>query len=639
MSNLSELKHKRVFVSGAAGVIGKKLVSILHSYGAVVLACDKKPRPKEWPPEVQYRMGDLNYLQGFEVRNFNPDIYVHLAAAFERSEESAEFWNEGFDHNVRLSHHILDLMKDINSLKRIVFASSYLVYDPNLYMTTTGDPRSDPRLDERAAISPRNLTGYAKLMHEAELDFCQRHSATGFSSVCARIFRGYGPGSRDVISRWVRAGLAGNQIDVYQPEGTFDYVYADDTAEGLARLAASNYAGVINLGTGKPKQINDVLNCLKNHFPNLDIRYSEFSVPLENSCADTSLLKKVLDWVPQISIEEAIPEIISYETTEIEQPENIAVLISSAASKVPLFNTFLNVGRSFGPGSIIFAGDNNVHSLTHFVTPNFWEMPKTEEANFEKILEWLKQNKIRLIIPTRDGELAFFASHFEDFVKNRISVLGSSVATINICLDKLDFFQTLKNSHPAIPTCTSLDEDVLGRGPYVVKERFGSGSMSVIVNVSKSEATSHAKTLTNPIFQPFIQGDEFSVDAFVRKDGVLHGSVIRQRLMVMHGESQVTKTIFDNQISELTRNVAKHLNLRGHFVLQLIKNSEGIHLIECNPRIGGASTLSFAAGLNTPMWSILEALGDDLSNYPFVPVTDSIQLVRTALDTIFDSRL
>jgi hypothetical protein len=39
------------------------------------------------------------------------------------------------------------------------------------------------------------------------------------------------------------------------------------------------------------------------------------------------------------------------------------------------------------------------------------------------------------------------------------------------------------------------------------------------------------------------------------------------------------------------------------------------------------------------MWSILEAIGYDLSNYPFVPVTDSIQLVRTALDSIFDSRL
>ena len=76
---------------------------LLHSYGAVILACDKKLRPEEWPPEVQYRSGDLNFLQKYEVDNFQPEIFIHLAAAFERSEETSGFWDEGFEHNVRLS--------------------------------------------------------------------------------------------------------------------------------------------------------------------------------------------------------------------------------------------------------------------------------------------------------------------------------------------------------------------------------------------------------------------------------------------------------------------------------------------------------------------------------------------------------
>ena len=135
-----------------------------------------------------------------------------------------------------------------------------------------------------------------------------------------------------------------------------------------------------------------------------------------------------------------------------------------------------------------------------------------------------------------------------------------------------------------------------------------------------------------------MQGDEYSIDAYVRKNGIFHGLVVRERVMVMNGESQVTRTIFDDQISELTRKIAEGLELRGHFVLQLIKNEQGLHLIECNPRLGGASTLSFAAGLNTPLWSMLEALGIDLASYPFMPITNSIELIRTPVDSIFDTR-
>ena len=638
MSNLSGLKQKRVFVSGASGVIGKKLVMLLHSYGAVILACDKKLRPEEWPPEVQYRSGDLNFLQKYEVDNFQPEIFIHLAAAFERSEETSGFWDEGFEHNVRLSHHLLDIMRRVSSLNRIVFASSYLIYDQSLYMSDVLRDGTINGLNEAGPLNPRNLTGAAKLLHESELLFTQRHSNSGVSAVSARIFRGYGPGSRDVISRWVRAGLSGEQIDVYRPEGIFDYIYASDTAEGLARLSVSDFSGVINLGTGKPSQIRDVLGCLKTVLPDLDIRYSESIEQFEQSYADTSLLRTVLDWVPEITLEEAIPEIVEYETNDKVGSTPIKVLISSASSKVPLVTSFVQVSKIFESNSIVYAGDADANCLSSFTSTNFWNMPRTEENNFDQILFWLKKEKIQLLIPTRDGELEFYANHLEDFSKYGISVLGSSIATINVCLDKLLFYKKLKNLYSVIPTCITLDKEILGHGPYVIKERYGSGSVSLVLNASETRAIAHAATLTSPIFQPYVQGDEYSIDAYVRKNGIFHGLVVRERVMVMNGESQVTRTIFDDQISELTRKIAEGLELRGHFVLQLIKNEQGLHLIECNPRLGGASTLSFAAGLNTPLWSMLEALGIDLASYPFMPITNSIELIRTPVDSIFDTR-
>jgi carbamoyl-phosphate synthase large subunit len=639
LSNLTDLQGKRVFVSGAAGVIGMKLVSLLHDYGAIIFAADKKLRPQEWPPEIQYRCGDLNRLQIFEVSSFKPDIYIHLAAAFERSDESSGFWSENFEHNIQLSHHLLDCMKEVRSVKRIIFASSYLTYDQELYMSSDERPENSKGLIESDKINPRNLTGAAKLLHESELSFIQRHSIQGTTCVSARIFRGYGAGSRDVISRWVRAGLAGERIEVYRPEGAFDYIYSRDTAEGLLRLAISNFSGIINLGTGNPRKIVDVLNCLRNNIPELEISYNESESLFEHSYADTSLLRSVLNWSPGITLEEAIPEIIEYESGVSNKYQDIGVLITSISAKIPLFQVFSDATRSVSSNSTLYVGDVNEKCLATFVAPRFWKMPKTEDANLKEILSWISDNGVRLVIPTRDGELTFFARHLEEFHSRGITVLGSSAASIDKCLDKLLFFQELSNVCPVIPTSINLDEHVLGHGPFVVKERFGAGSLSLLLNASNLDASEHAAKLTNPIFQPYIEGREFSIDAFVRKNGVMHGLVIRERILVMNGESQVTKTIFDEQIYKLTIDIAKQLDLRGHFVLQIIKNKDGLHVIECNPRIGGASTLAFAAGLNTPMWSIVEALGEDLVNYPFVPNSSTIQLVRTPVDTIFDSSI
>lgn len=198
--------ENRVFVSGGAGVIGTALVNNLIERGCRVFVGDLKRQPKEWLGKVLYRQGDLNTLTADEVCSFQPDVFFHLAATFERSAESCEFWTENFHHNVALSYHLMTLLKDITSLKKVVYASSYLVYDPSLYLSQTCRNRAT-KLKESDPVLPRNLVGAAKLYHEMEARFLMQFYGDRFQTVYARIFRGYGCGSRDVISRWVRSLL------------------------------------------------------------------------------------------------------------------------------------------------------------------------------------------------------------------------------------------------------------------------------------------------------------------------------------------------------------------------------------------------------------------------------------------------
>jgi carbamoyl-phosphate synthase large subunit len=304
---------KRVFVTGGAGVIGKELIPRLLTRGATVLVGDLKPRPLCFPPEVQYRQGDLNDMSVSELKTFRPEIVFHLAATFERTAETISFWSENFQHNVRLSHHIMTLAQSSPSVERVVFASSYLVYDPAQYLfdAPTGQPVG---LTEGSAIRPRNLIGMAKLAHEMELEFLSSFREITFSSASVRIFRGFGRGSRDVISRWIRSLLIGERITVFRPEGLFDYIYAADSAEGLLRIAeADSIVGPVNLGTGKAHRVADVIEILRQHFPSMPTVEQDSDIPFEASEARLERLTEHAHWRPKYLLPDAIAEIIRYE--------------------------------------------------------------------------------------------------------------------------------------------------------------------------------------------------------------------------------------------------------------------------------------------------------------------------------------
>ncbi len=303
---MEEFRGKRVFISGGAGVIGSILVGKLHEVGAKIYVGDLKPRPKNWGEDITYRQGDLNEISPKELLDFSPEYYFHLAATFERTAESPEFWTENFHHNILLSHYLLNILKDCAALQRIVFASSYLVYEPLTYLTQLHLPKCF-LLSENSPINPRNLCGASKLLHERELAFLHTKS-----SVSARIFRVYGKNSRDIISRWIQSLIKGETITVFAKEGSFDFVYADDVAEGLLRLAVTTFRGHVNLGRGSSRRIEAVLTALRKHFPKMKTVEETSPILFENSEADMTLFKQITGWEPEYTLRKGIEELVKF---------------------------------------------------------------------------------------------------------------------------------------------------------------------------------------------------------------------------------------------------------------------------------------------------------------------------------------
>ena len=281
------------------------------------------------------------------------------------------------------------------------------------------------------------------------------------------------------------------------------------------------------------------------------------------------------------------------------------ILITSISDKIPLLHTVRSSVRLNYPNVKVFVADSDERCLASYLDTNFLKIPKLEKLSEKFIIELCSKHDVKLIIPTRDGELLFWSSIKEKLKLEGIFVLTSPLKTTRICLDKLSFSNIgpLKNCN-VIPSYKEIE--LVEHEKFVVKERFGSGSKKLGINVDKREAIHRAKYMNEPIFQPFINGKEISVDIYCNSKGEFIGCVSRERVLVKNGESKITKVINDKKIDLIAKSLADTLHFNGPFLIQLIKNSKGYYLIECNTRFGGASTLSIKSGLDVFKWSIME---------------------------------
>jgi carbamoyl-phosphate synthase large subunit len=375
---------------------------------------------------------------------------------------------------------------------------------------------------------------------------------------------------------------------------------------------------------------------LKGHFPKLKYRETGQKILYESSQADTALLKKLTGWTPPHRIEDAIPKIIEFEKKVVfhDEQTNFNVLITSASRKIGMLKAIKSGMAKAGNNGQLYAGDISDECLARHFADKFWKMPKTREENTDEILTYCQKNNIKLIIPSRDGELEFWAKKKDSFAKKGIHLMVAKPQAIKWSVDKLAFY-TASNKYGLSAIETADSPNRLKTKRFVVKERYGAGSKSIALDVSLEEAIEHAKTLEAPIFQPFIKGREYSADFYVSERGEVKGVIVRERNLVVNGESQITTTITNETIEKLCHNLASAFKLYGHNILQVLVDPSGkIHLIECNPRFGGASTTALAAGLDSFYWLMLEALHQDIKDYPFARVKGEIMQIRFPDDLI-----
>ncbi len=292
----------RVFVTGSKGFVGKNLVRFLIEQNFEVVE-DRENVEPTWSetPEVQ--------------------ACFHVAAVTKTFNVPSE---EMFNSNVEYPRRLFAALSQ-KGCKRFLVSSSAAVYGNNFIPFKETD-------------EPKPLNDYAasKVLLE---DLCKHMFADKTKGTyCAlRYCNVYGPGEehKGEMSSMVRQIalqiLSGENPKLFQwGEQVRDYIHVQDVCRANVCALASDYQGVVNCGGGHAINFDDLTSMICRH---LNKRIVPYYIPnphaaagryQKNTLCDMSLAKKVINFSPEIGLEEGVKKYLDniHEEFQIRQLVN-----------------------------------------------------------------------------------------------------------------------------------------------------------------------------------------------------------------------------------------------------------------------------------------------------------------------------
>ena len=254
----------------------------------------------------------------------------------------------------------------------------------------------------------------------------------------------------------------------------------------------------------------------------------------------------------------------------------------------------------------ITAADMDRVSFGRFLADDDLLVPSAGSPDFIPfVLAQSKERGIGIVFPVIDEELQPFADHQAEFVAAGIQVVSNAAATVRVANDKLATYRLACSSGIPTPRTWAWADrgQVLATDfPVYVKPRDGRGSVGVRRVDSLSEFGALSAQCEGHLIQSAVDGQEYTVDILMDFEGTVHSAIPRKRLQVKSGVCSKAETCRDEELCALATRVAVVFGLAPRANVQFIRPEEGPpQLIEVNPKFGGTSILSTAAGVNLPL--------------------------------------
>lgn len=220
------------------------------------------------------------------------------------------------------------------------------------------------------------------------------------------------------------------------------------------------------------------------------------------------------------------------------------------------------------------------------------------DQQFEKVLEIIKKENVRVILPISASETKYYARRKNLLLGLGVVFVGSSASVVSLCDEKDQFFSKISTTFPT-PHRIEISNGEPAQYPCFVKPVNGSGSKNAGLCRSKSD-WEYCSVLTEKLLvQEYLPGIEYSVDVLSSLTGSPLIAIPRQRLEIQNGITVKGQVVADLKIQQLCLKLAKYLKLCGPSCMQLKLRADGTPVfIEVNPRLGGSSVISGVAGFD-----------------------------------------
>lgn len=282
---------------------------------------------------------------------------------------------------------------------------------------------------------------------------------------------------------------------------------------------------------------------------------------------------------------------------------SLNILFLGGGKRVSLANRFIEAGKKIGKTINVYSYEASEHQpislVGKVIKGRLWDDPGISAD----IVNVLINYEIDLLISNVDPALAIHAS-----LKNThpSALYSSDIDQVKICYSKIIFQRECERlGLPIIPSWDGVSF------PSLAKPDFGSASQGIMTFNSIQDFEGSRLRSEEYCFQKYINGTEFTVDAYVSQGGEIIGISPRVRIQTLGGESVVTETRSDGRIFKLSVTVIEKMNLRGPLTLQFIREctSDVDYLMEVNTRLGGGVICSIEAGVDIPLMLLNDVCG------------------------------
>jgi carbamoyl-phosphate synthase large subunit len=282
----------------------------------------------------------------------------------------------------------------------------------------------------------------------------------------------------------------------------------------------------------------------------------------------------------------------------------IKILFLGAANRLSLIEQFLRAADDRGLTLRIFSAELEksvpiAHIAKVLIAPKF----KTDE--FQKwLLDIVPKNNINIVIPNMDPATISLSKMRKDLERVNVFPVVSSEEVCKVMENKVLSDRWFKSYKLPVPENNKY--------PLIIKHKLGFGgkNQSIVKDERQKNQFFQDKDVSDYITQNYIDGVEYSVDAYVDRGGKIIGLIPRKRLKIVDGEVNDSLTVRHSVIEAITQNLlSQNVGWFGPITIQYIDSAEyGCKIIEINPRFGGGVTHSIHCGLDMPGWILDEFL-------------------------------